>query len=452
MELSMTVAQKQILSQRMQQSAEVLQMGMITLFEYMQNVAIENPVVEWEEAYNEQEYNKVLQKLEWLDATDEQNRRYYQEEQEDQEENDDWKFKQQEGETLQEHLLYQINILPISAKQRKILSFIVQSIKEDGYLEQDSFYALKEKFHITQQQAEQALKYIQSLEPAGVGARNLKECLLLQLERKSQKYPLCETIIKQYLELLAKNQLHIIAKELKVKIVEVVEASEIIKKLCPKPGIGFSSKEKIEYIVPDIIIKQKEDNFFVIMNDKFLPKLKINGYYKEILSQDTSPAAKEYITTRVKQAEWTMQCIAKRESTLMKIAECIIQLQKPFFEQKNEGLLPMQLYDVAQKIGVHESTVSRAIKEKYLQCCRGIFPLSYFFSTAISTNLEETISSDNIKKMIVTLINQEDKKKPLSDRALAENLNEKGIEISRRTVAKYRDALGIAGASKRKLF
>ena len=432
MKLSMTVAQKQILSQRMQQSAEILQMGMITLCEYMQNVAIENPVIEWDETSNEQEYDKVLKKLEWLDAT---------------EENDDWKFKQQEEETLEEYLLFQINTLPITTKQRNILSFLVKSIKEDGYLEEDTLMILKEKFHITEQQAQQALKYIQSLEPAGVGARNLQECLLLQIKRQPQKCPLCEKIINQYLEILAKNQLHIIAKELKVKIVEVVEASEIIKKLCPKPGIVFPSKEKTEYIIPDIIIKQKEDTFLVIINDKFLPKLKINGYYKEILLQDTSPAAKEYITTKVKQAEWAMQCIARRETTLIKIAECIVQLQKPFFQQKNEGLLPMRLYDVAQKTGVHESTVSRAIKEKYLQCYKGIFPLSYFFSTSVSTKSEKMLSSDNVKK-----INEEDKKKPFSDKVLAEKLNKEGVEISRRTIAKYRDALGIAGASKRKLF
>ena len=196
----MTVAQKQILSQRMQQSAEILQMGMITLCEYMQNVAIENPVIEWDETSNEQEYDKVLKKLEWLDATDEQNKRYYQEEKEDQEENDDWKFKQQEEETLEEYLLFQINTLPITTKQRNILSFLVKSIKEDGYLEEDTLMILKEKFHITEQQAQQALKYIQSLEPAGVGARNLQECLLLQIKRQPQKCPLCEKIINQYLE------------------------------------------------------------------------------------------------------------------------------------------------------------------------------------------------------------------------------------------------------------
>ena len=147
MKLSMTTAQKQVLSQHMQQSAEILQMGMITLLEYMKEIAIENPVIEWEETYNEQEYNKVLKKLDWLDATDEQNKRYYQE---DQQENDDWKFYQQEGETLEEYLLFQINTLPITLKQRNILSFMIGSINECGYLEEEALYALKEKFHITQ--------------------------------------------------------------------------------------------------------------------------------------------------------------------------------------------------------------------------------------------------------------------------------------------------------------
>lgn len=181
------------------------------------------------------------------------------------------------------------------------------------------------------------------------------------------------------MEALAKNQLHNIAKELKVKIAEVIEASEIIKTLCPKPGIGFSSKEKIKYIVPDIIVNQKSDTFSIIINDRFLPKLKVSNYYKNILLQNTSATAKEYIATKIKQAEWAMQCITKREATLMKIAECIVQIQKPFFQQKSDVLFPMRLCDVAQKVYLHESTVSRAIKEKYLQCYKGIFPLSYFF-------------------------------------------------------------------------
>ncbi len=452
MELSVNMSQKQILSQHMQQSAEILQMGTLTLFEYIQNLAMENPIVEWEEPQKEQEYDKVLKKLEWLDASDEQNKRYYQEEREDSEENDDWKFQQQSGQTLEEYLLFQINILPIEAKERAVLTFLAESIEESGYLAEGSLQAAKQQFHICQQQVQKALKQLQMLEPAGVGARNLQECLLLQIKRKDKKYPVCEKIIEQYLEVLAKNQLHIIAKELKIKMVEVVAASDMIKTLSPKPGRGFSSNEKTEYVIPDVIVKQNGEDFFVVRNDRFLPKLKINEYYRDILLTDTSAAAKEYITSKIRQAEWVMQCIAKREATLLKVVECIIQMQKPFFLQKQDSLSPMRLCDVAQKAGVHESTVSRAVREKYLQCAQGVFALSYFFSTGVSTKSEEQVSVDCIKKQIIKLIEQEDKKKPFSDRALAEVLNQQGVEISRRTVAKYRDALGIAGASGRKVF
>ena len=188
MELSVNMSQKQILSQHMQQSAEILQMGTLTLFEYIQNLAMENPIVEWEEPQKEQEYDKVLKKLEWLDASDEQNKRYYQEEREDSEENDDWKFQQQSGQTLEEYLLFQINILPIEAKERAVLTFLAESIEESGYLAEGSLQAAKQQFHICQQQVQKALKQLQMLEPAGVGARNLQECLLLQIKRKDKKY------------------------------------------------------------------------------------------------------------------------------------------------------------------------------------------------------------------------------------------------------------------------
>ncbi len=452
MQLSMNLSQKQSLSQHMQQSAEILQMGALTLFEYIQGLAMENPVMEWEEPKEEQEYDKALKRLEWLEASDEQNKGYYQQEREDREENDDWRFPQRQEQTLEEYLLFQINILPIKAKQRAVLRFLAESILDSGYLEEDSLQAAKEQFFLSEQGLQKALKMLQMLEPPGVGARNLQECLLLQIQRKDKKYAVCEKIIQHYLPLLAKNQLHIIAKELKIKMVEVVAAKDMIKTLSPKPGRGFFCYEKTEYVLPDVILKQQGEEICVILNDGFLPKLKINDYYKEILLSDTSDAAKQYVASKIRQAQWVMQCIAKREATLLKTVQCIVQLQKPFFLQKQEGLSPMRLLDVAQKIGVHESTVSRAIKEKYLQCAQGVFPLSYFFTAGVCTKTEAAVSSDSVKKQIAKLIAQEDKKKPLSDRALSELLCEKGIALSRRTVAKYRAALGIAEASGRKVF
>lgn len=454
MDLSLTLAQKQILSQKMRQSAEILQMTTIALSEYMQEIAIENPVVEWEEEVvtENDRYEKLRRKLEWLDASDEQNKRYYQEEREDEQENDDWKFRQEEKQTLQESLLFQINILYLSNEVQKAARYLVDCVHDSGYLEEWALEEAARKFGLTEMEKNEVLETVQSLEPAGVFARSLKECLLLQLRRLEKRYPLCEEIVEHYLDYLAKNQLHIIAKKCKVKIVEVVAASEKIKGLNPKPGSGFAVVSKTDYIIPDAVVKYNGSGFDVVLNQDYIPKMKINGYYKDVLLSDTSEAAKEYITGKIRQAEWIQQCIMKREATLLTTVQSIVQWQQDFFKSQQGQLKPMRLIDIAEKMGVHESTVSRAVRGKYLQCDKGLFGLQYFFTSSVSGGNSEKVSAENVKNLLKEMIEKEDKLAPYSDQKLAELLQEQGVKISRRTVTKYRESLGVSGISGRRQY
>lgn len=450
MDLTLTLTQKQVLSQKMQQSAEILQMSTLTLTEYMQELSEINPVVEWEEEGKEESLDELRRKLEWLGAKDEQNKPFYQQGWNEEQENDDWKFQRESRESLREYLLFQINILPLKEKLLQVSHYLVESIQPSGYLDEGALEAAKEEFGLQDGEAEEALEVIQGLEPKGVGARSLKECLLLQIRGKETPYPLCETIISEYLELLGKNQIPMIAKKLKVKMCEVVTAIQVIKSLNPKPGSGISSDLGTEYILPDVLVAKEGEGLQIHINKAYTPQMKINGYYKEVLQSEASHEAKEYISGKIRQAEWVMECIRKRDATLIKTMDGIVTLQKDFFSKTNGELHPMCLSDVADLAGIHESTVSRAIRDKYVQCSKGVFPLHYFFSTGIEANDEKSVSSHSVKKMMQELIQNENKKAPFSDREIAEALQERGVKASRRTVTKYREALGLPVAAERK--
>lgn len=454
MELSLTLSQKLALSQKMQQSAEILQMSSQELAEYVKEFSVENPVVEFEEKKDEESrFDSIRKKIEWLDASDEQNKTYYQEEKEDETDNDMWKFKQTQGESLEDFLLSQINVLPMSAKRLSIAHYIVESMDRNGYLE-ESEEVFAKRLHIDTVLFQEVLSVVQGLEPAGIGAFSLKQCLLLQLHKMEQPCPLAEKIIENELEALGKNQIPQIAKRLKVKTQEVVEACKLIRSFNPKPGSSFKSDENLEYIVPDVLIEKDKNGIFqIILNNEYLPQIRINPYYKTIMKEAENDKAKEYVSNKMKQAEWVVQCITKRNETLTKTMHVILEMQKDFFEKGTDYLCPMRLCDVAQKIQMHESTVSRTVRDKYLQCSWGVFALHQFFSTGLATSNEANkVTPEHVKRMIKTIIDEENKQSPLSDRIISEVLKEKGIEISRRTVTKYRESMNIAGISGRKSF
>lgn len=452
MDLSLQLAQKQILSQRMQQSVEILQMNTITLSEYIHELAEENPLLEWQDTSAEQPMkdDKLLRKLEWLQEADEQNRSMYRVEQEDERDSQECLGKR-ERESLREYLLFQINILKVDEGVKRVLRFLAQSTEESGYLEQGALEAAQEKFHMKSSCSEDVLGILQSLDPPGVGARNLEECLLIQLKQKNSSN-VAITMVEKHLNDLAKNRMSHVAKQLKVSLEEAMIAFEEIRSCEPKPGRGFQSEKTIEYILPDIYVKRQDGELMITINSTATPKLFISQSYIKLLREGGSQETKEYISNKLKQAEWAIQCISKRESTLLETAKCIVKQQEEFFMRCDGQLKPLRMADIAECMQVHESTVSRAVRDKYLQCDRGVFPLNTFFSKALSAEGEGAVSADSIHQKIRLMIEEENKKKPYSDRELTEKLQKEGIQISRRTVAKYREAMGIAGASGRKRY
>ena len=460
MELSMSMKQTQTLSPQMMQSMEILQMGSQELLEYIQDQVQENPVLEMEEKYGKGDDTAVLQrKLEWLESTDAQNRYYHQQDTEDDEKDpiSNYGTVDEREENLYLYVLSQLEVMDLEPELLPVGRFLVESLNQNGWLD-ESVEDLAEELGKPVEEVEKALAAVQSLEPAGVGARNLSECLVLQLQRRHEDSELAIRIARDYLDPLSKSRYGLIAKSLGVCQEEVRTACDLIRTLNPRPGGGFAARENLVYINPDLFVVNFPDHFELLTNDYFFPDLNISGYYCRMLKSTEDHEVKDYLMGKVRQAKWVVHSIEQRRSTLLRCAECILELQEEFFRRGPGHLKPMCLADIAQKVGVHESTVSRTVRDKYLQCASGVYPLSYFFSRSLGAPAarpgteENTSSPDFAKALLKKLIGGEDKHKPLSDQKLCERMAREGCELSRRTVAKYRDELGIPSTTGRKQY
>ena len=460
MELSMSMKQTQTLSPQMMQSMEILQMGSQELLEYIQDQVQENPVLEMEEKYGKGDDTAVLQrKLEWLESTDAQNRYYHQQDTEDDEKDpiSNYGTVDEREENLYLYVLSQLEVMDLEPELLPVGRFLVESLNQNGWLD-ESVEDLAEELGKPVEEVEKALAAVQSLEPAGVGARNLSECLVLQLQRRHEDSELAIRIARDYLDPLSKSRYGLIAKSLGVCQEEVRTACDLIRTLNPRPGGGFAARENLVYINPDLFVVNFPDHFELLTNDYFFPDLNISGYYCRMLKSTEDNEVKDYLMGKVRQAKWVVHSIEQRRSTLLRCAECILELQEEFFRRGPGHLKPMCLADIAQKVGVHESTVSRTVRDKYLQCASGVYPLSYFFSRSLGAPAarpgteENTSSPDFAKALLKKLIGGEDKHKPLSDQKLCERMAQEGCELSRRTVAKYRDELGIPSTTGRKQY
>lgn len=465
---------KQMLSHDMIQSAEILQMGQQELKAYMENMALENPVVDLDEASPEMDKNheELLRKLVELQNTDTQNRPYYQEEEEEARQ---FEPAVKTSVCLQESLLEQLFYLKCTKDEARILRYMIMNLDDSGYLN-CPLPELCGEAGCSEAQGEQLLMILQSLEPVGVGARNLKECLLLQLRKQEpgRAGKLAEKIVSECLEDLGKNKLELISRKIKQRLADVAEACSLIKSLNPKPGSGFANSRENggyhKFLIPDVLVVRKEDTFEITINNQTYPQISINPYYRSLMKEDGEKETVDYIRNKVKQAEWAQHCVAQRNRTMYLLTREILNAQLDFFKGGVSRLAPLTQKKMADILGMDESTVSRAAREKYLQCQWGIFPFQFFFSRAYIPvakparevqdcmsrgfiEQEGTASSaEAVKEKIRGLIAQEDKKKPYSDRILSEKLREEGICISRRTVAKYREAMRISDASGRKVF
>ena len=459
MDLKLQVKQTQTLSQRMIQSAEILQMTSQELNTYINELALENPVIDIVEPPTAQEQRESIEQQEWLNSFNEENYYLYQRQNND----DDYDFKSSwnintdDGETLQDYLWSQLITENFTDQETEIIKFMLECLDNKGYLE-ESIETIASYFGTDTEIVEDLLSDLQALDPSGVCARTLEECLKLQLERRDMLTPVLESIIDNCLEMVARNQIPAIARKLRLSPAETAGYCQIIKSLNPKPGVSFSSRDQLRYIIPDVTIVKFKDHFDILLNESMYPTIELNSYYRQMNQNPESSELKEYLGNKIRQAEWVKQCVTQRGKTLMQVSRAILEHQEEFFTFGPAHLNPLRLADIAQELDIHESTVSRAVSKKYLQCSWGVYPMNFFFSRSVavqessSESGTQSVTAADIKRVLREIIEEENKKKPYSDRLLGEKLAERGISISRRTVAKYREEEGIADASGRKAY
>ena len=459
MDLKLQVKQTQTLSQRMIQSAEILQMTSQELNTYINELALENPVIDIVEPPTAEEQRESIEQQEWLNSFNEENYYLYQRQNND----DDYDFKSSwnintdDGETLQDYLWSQLITENFTDQETEIIKFMLECLDNKGYLE-ESTETIASYFGTDTEIVEDLLSDLQALDPSGVCARTLEECLKLQLERRDILTPVLESIIDNCLEMVAKNQIPAIARKLRLSPTETAGYCQIIKSLNPKPGVSFSSRDQLRYIIPDVTIVKFKDHFDILLNESMYPTIELNSYYRQMNQNPESSELKEYLGNKIRQAEWVKQCVTQRGKTLMQVSRAILEHQEEFFTFGPAHLNPLRLADIAQELDIHESTVSRAVSKKYLQCSWGVYPMNFFFSRSVavqessSESGTQSVTAADIKRVLREIIEEENKKKPYSDRLLGEKLAERGISISRRTVAKYREEEGIADASGRKAY
>ena len=355
------------------------------------------------------------------------------------------------AQSLSEHLTTQIAELDFSELEQRIASLIIGNMDDRGYLtgRLDDIMR-RENFAI--EEVYDVLDTVQRLDPSGVGAKNLSECLLIQLRNAKLKNGIVEKIAEKHLELLITRNFQVIAKDLGISIDQVIENVQIIGELEPDPGRQFSS-ETTQYIIPDVYVFRIGDKWVVSMNEDGLPKLRINDHYSTMLKgKKKASAEKTYVNEKLKSAEWLIKSIQQRQNTIFRVTRCIVDKQQDFFNHGIEHLKPMVLRDISQELELHESTVSRVTSSKYAHTPRGIFELKFFFNSAVSGTKGAGFASETVKRKIQDLVRNEDVKRPLSDQAIVDLLEKSGIQLARRTVAKYREQAGIPPSSKRKKF
>ena len=450
MKLSLSLTQKHLLSQQMQQSVKILQMSSQELNEYIKEAAMENPMIDMDNinANPEDPFQIKLEKLKWLQARDKENTLQYSATYDDHEDGMPL-FNRDQEESLLEFLEAQIPDFSLTEAQEKALRYLIGNLDESGYLTLTN-EQMAADLSLPMEVILAAMDVLHKMEPYGVGARNLQECLILQLKHQENGSSLLINIIQNHMELLAKNHFEKLAKLLNTSVAEVKKARQQLCTLNPKPGNGFNSHCQTSYIHPDLFILHFQGHYEIVLNDYGQPRIEISSYYRQ-LSGQADEATATYINNKMKQARWLMSCISQRQSTLLKCAKVIVEKQQTFFAKGPGFLSLMTMADVAEILGVHESTVSRAVHDKYLRCQWGVFPLSDFFSRAVNVTVGQH-SQDNILVLIKKIIAKEDPRNPQSDQQIMQELTKDGVKISRRTVAKYREMLQIPPASGRKQY
>jgi len=471
---SVRLGQELRINPRLYQAMDLLYMPLLDLQQHLKQELVSNPFLELveptdepiEENSDNNEKEKDENEVDWedilLDGYETGGRR------EEYEEREYYEPTAVATRDLYDHLRDQIALLRLEPRQIVIAEEIMGNIDDTGFLTCDleavaeslnQYLASEDGKAAGFEEVEQfgveeiadVLKIIQGLDPAGIGARDLRECLLLQLGDQDRGNTLVYAIVDEHFEQLVNHRWAEISKELGVSPQEVQAAADEIAKLDPKPGLQYSSGEG-NYIIADLVVEKVDSDYIVFHNDTALPRLRLSRSYREVARDKAKFKGenKEFISNKLNNANWMLQAIEQRRQTMLKVMNFIVNRQRDFFEEGIEHLKPLTLREVAEVINMHESTVSRVTNQKYVQTPRGVFPLKFFFSSGLSTDSGEDVSARGIKARIQKLVAEEDPKKPLTDQAIVDILKREGINIARRTVAKYRDQLGILSARMRK--
>ncbi len=460
-ELNLSQTQKLIMTPELRQAIQILQFNNVELTDFINKQLETNPFLEAvdnkSDASSSDEpaaENKEYDDMDWRELAEKYDDFSYKtyDRYADNENKQSFESYTSKKLSLKDHLMVQLGMSVKTNKDKRIGEFIVESLDNKGYLGcslQDISLLINENIV----DVERVLRLIQTFDPVGVASRDLSECLMIQLKEKGIQDKNAYIIAEKYLEDIASNKIQKIAKELHISIKRVQNIFDIIKMLEPKPSRGFIvDSDNIRYIVPDATIEKINDEYIIIINDSYLPTLTINNYYKNMISELEDKEANKFLTGKLNSSMWLIKSIDQRRMTLYKVIESILKFQRMFFDEGKSALKPLVLKDVADDIGMHESTVSRATNGKYVQTPRGLYELKYFFASSVGETDGSSVSSTSVKSAIQKLIDGECSQKPLSDQKITEKLNEEGINISRRTVAKYRDDLRIPSSAMRRRY
>lgn len=467
-ELEIKQSQKLVMTPELIQAIKILQFNTQELDTYIQDELLSNPVLEQVSSSDAPDYQDGANEMSAQNDRDDQDvdwKEYLKDRQyddisyrshihkdPDRQENTYEQYTTS-AETLSEHLMLQLDIATDSREIIELGEYIIESMDDNGYLTQ-TVSEIAEAYGTSTESVSEALGLIQTFEPYGVGAADLGECLIIQMRMTDSLDPVYEHLLTEHIDDIAANRIHQIAKHMDISDGELQRRVDVIRMLEPKPGRCFSSGEDTRYVVPDIFVESEEDDFAVIVNDDNVPELMVSSYYQSLLSEaDKDSDLSDYLSGRLNSAVRLIKNIEQRKQTIYNVANAVVAHQKDFFRYGSKSLKPLTLKQVADGLGVHESTVSRAVNGKYLQCARGVFELKYFFSAGVSgENGGKSVSAVSVKDFIKEIVDGEDPRSPYSDQDMVAMLKEKGISISRRTVAKYRDEMHILSSSKRKRY
>jgi RNA polymerase sigma-54 factor len=461
-EQSLGLSLQQTLSPQMQQSLHVLQAPVLELRTIVEQELQANPVLEEEIPEREEseetddEWDNELEEVsrlddEWRDYMSQTTGAYDGRSTEAQERREYLFNSLRSPKSLQQHLLDQLALSNLDQDEHEVANAIVGNLNEAGLLEV-TVAELGNLTNVRAEVVERVLKEVQALDPVGVAARDIRECLLIQLERMGKKESLETRIISSYIDDLLKRRFPEIARRLGVNVHDIQEAADFIATLEPRPARQFSNSVD-QIIQADVVVEDDGEGFVVSLNNEHIPMLRISNYYKDLLSEPGNRGqVRDYIREKIKGGRFFIKCIQQRQQTILNIAREIVRRQEDFLREGSRALRPMTMNQVAQAVGVHETTVSRATNGKYILTPQGIFEMKYFFTPGYQTEGGSDISNESVRMAIAEVVEKEDKRHPLSDQAILEILKDRGIPIARRTVAKYREQLGILPSHLRKTF